>query len=293
MAITDKNRKSTRYFNLKKRGSHHFDLEKEEEIPVISPKPTEIPRPTDAESKDKVAPVTVTPPKENQIPQPKPQSKSEIKKVGGRPGKQGAKQPVAPMVADTTEETGKEGGGSNKWMWIIGAILVVAIIAWLCVRGCSSSNDNVATTEPSIEAVEAAGTSEEEAVVEESSKDGEGEELASSDVETENPTMEVVSSAEAMSSIATPSETAESTDATTPASSPTNATSKTASRPSANTFSAASSASATETSSDIEAEALKVIRGDYGTGLDRKLKLGSRYRDIQNRVNELKRQGAF
>ena len=46
-------------------------------------------------------------------------------------------------------------------------------------------------------------------------------------------------------------------------------------------------------SDDIETEALKVIRGDYGVGQERKDKLGEKYQPIQNRVNELKREGLF
>lgn len=46
-------------------------------------------------------------------------------------------------------------------------------------------------------------------------------------------------------------------------------------------------------SSDVEKEAFKVIRGEYGNNPIRKNKLGDDYQNIQNRVNELKRQGAF
>lgn len=46
-------------------------------------------------------------------------------------------------------------------------------------------------------------------------------------------------------------------------------------------------------SNNVEAEALKVIRGDYGIGQERKNKLGNQYEAIQRRVNELKREGAF
>ena len=46
-------------------------------------------------------------------------------------------------------------------------------------------------------------------------------------------------------------------------------------------------------SNDVEAEAMKVIRGDYGVGQERKEKLGTKYKIIQSRVNELKRKGIF
>lgn len=45
--------------------------------------------------------------------------------------------------------------------------------------------------------------------------------------------------------------------------------------------------------SDIEEEAFKVIRGDYGNIPERRVKLGSQYQPIQNRVNQLKREGFF
>ena len=44
---------------------------------------------------------------------------------------------------------------------------------------------------------------------------------------------------------------------------------------------------------NVEAEALKVIQGDYGVGQERKNKLGTQYQAVQSRVNELKREGVF
>lgn len=46
-------------------------------------------------------------------------------------------------------------------------------------------------------------------------------------------------------------------------------------------------------SNSTEAEALKVIRGDYGNVPQRKELLGSRFNEIQARVNQLKREGKF
>lgn len=56
---------------------------------------------------------------------------------------------------------------------------------------------------------------------------------------------------------------------------------------------ASTSTDSKTTLSDVEAEALKVIRGDYGNNPERKATLGDKYQPIQNRVNELKRQGYF
>ncbi|MDE6681836.1 MAG: hypothetical protein K2J87_00240 [Muribaculaceae bacterium] len=51
--------------------------------------------------------------------------------------------------------------------------------------------------------------------------------------------------------------------------------------------------SASTSGSDVETEAMKVIRGEYGNNPVRRNNLGSKYQEIQNRVNELKRTGKF
>ena len=44
-------------------------------------------------------------------------------------------------------------------------------------------------------------------------------------------------------------------------------------------------------SEDVVKEALSVIRGNYGNNPDRRRRLGDRYQDIQNKVNEMYRNG--
>lgn len=44
---------------------------------------------------------------------------------------------------------------------------------------------------------------------------------------------------------------------------------------------------------DLEVEAINVIRGDYGNVPERRRHLGERYQPIQDRVNQLKREGFF
>lgn len=53
------------------------------------------------------------------------------------------------------------------------------------------------------------------------------------------------------------------------------------------------SAQPTNISDNIEQEALNVIRGEYGVFPERREILGSKYQEIQNRVNKLKKQGVF
>ena len=44
-------------------------------------------------------------------------------------------------------------------------------------------------------------------------------------------------------------------------------------------------------SDNVEENARRVIRGDFGNGQERKDKLGSAYAEIQSKVNEMYRQG--
>ena len=51
------------------------------------------------------------------------------------------------------------------------------------------------------------------------------------------------------------------------------------------------SATSAPVSGDVEENARRVIRGDFGNGQERRDKLGSSYSEIQNKVNEMYRQG--
>lgn len=52
-----------------------------------------------------------------------------------------------------------------------------------------------------------------------------------------------------------------------------------------------SSSTSAPVSGDVEENARRVIRGDYGNGLERRDKLGTSYSEIQGKVNEMYRQG--
>ena len=54
---------------------------------------------------------------------------------------------------------------------------------------------------------------------------------------------------------------------------------------------ASSNKSANNVDGDVETNARRVIRGDFGNGQVRKDRLGSSYSEIQGRVNEMYRQG--
>ena len=63
------------------------------------------------------------------------------------------------------------------------------------------------------------------------------------------------------------------------------------SKPAANQTTKPFSATSAPVSGDVETNARRVIRGDFGNGQERKDKLGSSYSEIQGKVNEMYRQG--
>lgn len=152
-----------------------------------------------------------------------------------------------------TVATESEEKSSKKWLLWVVAIIVIFLLAWWLWLSTTS------------EIVEK-NTVEEVSAPNDETSDAQGEKTVPSETES--------------SSATTPSTpTTPSTQASIPASTP--------------SASVTMSETTTNISNNIEAEALKVIHGDYGVGQERKDKLGSQYQAIQNRVNELKREGAF
>lgn len=160
-----------------------------------------------------------------------------------------------PIVSAPTPAvvTESKTAGSKKWPLIIVALAVAGALAWWLMPSSSTPESEVATETP----VEEVVATETEVTTEES------------------PAVE------------TPAETtvAESAEAPTASEEPALAP---ASTPAVET-----PASNAPVSGNIEAEALKVIRGEYGVGKERMSKLGAQYSAIQARVNQLKREGAF
>lgn len=149
---------------------------------------------------------------------------------------------------------------SKNWLWILLGVIVLGVIGYIFF---SKSGDKAAeTSDPEAEVVVAPSEPTDTTIVEGT----EGEEIAP---ENDN---EVANNPETQSSdaVETPA-TVDNTSNGTPS----------------------TSVNVPNVSNDVEAEAMKVIRGDYGIGQERKDKLGSKYQTIQSRVNELKREGIF
>lgn len=145
----------------------------------------------------------------------------------------------------------------NTTKWIIGSIIVICVIVAIIfgTKGCNSYNK-------SNKSVEAVSTAE---VVNSSSVDSTNIEETAVVNENVNQQSEVQTLQESEVNSQKPRETLESTIV----------------QPNSGV------------SSEIESEAFKVIRGDYGNYPERKNALGEKYESIQNHVNQLKRQGVF
>lgn len=149
---------------------------------------------------------------------------------------------------------------SKTWLWILLGVIVLGVIGYMLF---SKSGDKAAeTSEQEIEAVAEPSVPTDTTI---------GEEAEAEEIVSEN-NNDVANKPEIQSSnvVETPA-TVDNTSNVSPS----------------------TSANVPNVSNDVEAEAMKVIRGDYGIGQERKDKLGSKYQTIQSRVNELKREGIF
>ncbi len=149
---------------------------------------------------------------------------------------------------------------SNKWIWWVVGLIVLCIIGYFIF----SKSDKEQPAQPETEVIEAVTANDgvdEAANQSEGVQDEANAEEAPEAIQTEQPAEEPKSEVPETNVTSTPTKS--------------------------NTTESAS------VSNDVEAEAMKVIRGDYGIGQERKAKLGAQYQAIQNRVNELKREGVF
>lgn len=158
-------------------------------------------------------------------------------------------------------ETGVSGGkekSSKRWLWIMGIIILVVLLAlWLW----PSSTTSEVIDKETVEEVTAPA-------------DETTDTVTNVTTTSEDQTDTNVSGKEEVNAETNPVATSSAPNTT--SSSP-----------------VAMPATTATISNDIEAEAFKVIRGDYGVGQERKERLGSQYQAIQKRVNELKREGVF
>ena len=152
---------------------------------------------------------------------------------------------------------------NGKWLWVILAIIVIILLIWWLLPGKSTESSPIVGEETIEEVTTPAENTEEVSNEAEIPAGGDAGEENTNNDESSNPSEPVVNS-----------------PGTTPATPQT-------------TNNVATNNAPSVVSNDVEAEAIKVIRGEYGIGQERKNRLGNKYDAIQQRVNELKREGAF
>lgn len=168
-------------------------------------------------------------------------------------------QPAAPgnPVKPTPEP---EKNKNNKWLWITLAIIVIILLIWWLLPGKSTESEPIVEEETIGEVVTPSENNEEVPDEAEIPAGEDAVEENTNNDESSNPSKPVVNTPETTTTPSAPQTTNNAPSVV---------------------------------SNDVEAEALKVIRGEYGIGQERKNKLGVQYEAIQRRVNELKREGVF
>ena len=171
-------------------------------------------------------------------------------------------QPTAPgnLVKPTPEPEEKK---KSKWFWVILAIIVIILLIWWLLPGKSTGSEPIVEEETIEEVPTPAENTEEVSNESEIPAGVDAVEKNANNDESSNPSESIVNTPE-ITPVATQT-----------------------------TNNVATNNASSVVSNDVEAEALKVIRGEYGIGQERKNRLGNKYDAIQQRVNELKREGAF
>lgn len=175
-----------------------------------------------------------------------------------------------PPASEPRQSGSESQNGGKKWLWVVIAVIVVALLAFFLLRGCGKVDDAVvqpATPDPaeseSVQPQPAPEAVSPDAATAQSDAAQEQQPESATSQPDEGP------AAEPAAEPAEPAVTAEPAQPA-PAAKP--------------------SAPARSFDGDVEAMALRVIRGDFGNNPDRRQKLGDDYQSIQNRVNELMRQ---
>lgn len=170
---------------------------------------------------------------------------------------------VAPKPEPTPTPTPEpENTKSNKWIWWVVGVIILCIIGYFLFSKSGKEQPAQPETEV-VEEVSAIEDVDEATDQPEVVQDEANAEEASKASQTEQPAEDPKAGAQAPVTNVVPEQTQQK------------------------------ATESTSISNDVEAEAMKVIRGEYGIGQERKDKLGAKYQPIQNRVNELKREGVF
>lgn len=205
------------------------------------------------------------------------------------------KQPEAPVVAEPKQKpippTPQLGKKSNTGK-VIGVLVAAAIIAGIFFinnkegEGGNDSNPTEAIAQNTKDQNEGNDTPTAENSNEDASTESKGGSEAPVAKNTDKSPANTTSSAKHAK--ATDNLVAEQPTKQNPATIAEPAQSKPAAT---QTTKPSSSSTSAPVSGDVEENARRVIRGDFGNGLERRDKLGTSYSEIQGKVNEMYRQG--
>ena len=205
------------------------------------------------------------------------------------------KQPEAPVVAEPKQKpispTPQLGKKSNTGK-VIGVLVAAAIIAGIFFinnkegEGGNDSNPTEAIAQNTKDQNEGNDTPTAENSNEDASTESKGGSEAPVAKNTDKSPANTTSSANHAK--ATDNLVAEQPTKQNPATNAEPAQSKPAAT---QTTKPSSSSTSAPVSGDVEENARRVIRGDFGNGLERRDKLGTSYSEIQGKVNEMYRQG--
>lgn len=177
------------------------------------------------------------------------------------------KQDIQPKNTAPQEPVNKTGGGNKRNLWVFWGIVVLAAILFFVFVG--KDNETSVQTNVAQNPVTAKADSIQPAKTEETA-----EKVDSTNVEKTDNTLKE-----------------ETTKATTEMPS-SESNSKQSSKPDVvKVEKKTQTSSAIPVNGSLEQKAIAVIRGTYGNGLERKQKLGDEYTVIQNKVNEMYRDG--
>lgn len=185
---------------------------------------------------------------------------------------------TATQNQQTTQQPNPSSNGKGKKLGVLIVIVVIAVVAFFLLKPDNSGNDvSVSSPATSETVAQNADNAQEQEVAQPVSESTSNEE-STSVVEKDKSNNEV--SDNNGNKPATVSEQEEKTQATTETRTQTKeVTSKTTQKEEAIPV------------GSIEEKAKLVIRGDFGNGEERKMKLGSEYSAIQNKVNEMYAKG--
>lgn len=184
---------------------------------------------------------------------------------------------TATQNQQTTQQPNPSSNGKGKKLGVLIVIVVIAVVAFFLLKPDNSGND-VSVSSPA--------TSETVAQNADNDQIQEAEQPISESISNEEstPVVEEDKSNKEAGDNNKPTTTSEQEGKTQTTSETTNQTKDVASE-------TTQKKEAIPVGSSIEEKAKLVIRGDFGNGEERKMKLGSEYSAIQNKVNEMYAKG--